>query len=59
LEDLTIAEESLRVIRLRYFNAMGAHSSALLSENPQGIPNNLMPFIARVDNRELSRLGVF
>ena len=38
---------------------MGAHSSALLSENPQGIPNNLMPFIARVDNGELSKLGVF
>ena len=38
---------------------MGAHSSALLGENPQGIPNNLIPFIARLDNGELSELGVF
>lgn len=59
LEDLIIADESLKVISLRYFNPAGAHSSALLGEDPQGIPNNLMPFIARVANGELAELSVF
>ena len=59
LEDLTIADASLKVISLRYFNPVGAHSSALLGEDPQGIPNNLMPFIARVANGELSEISVF
>ena len=59
LEDLTIADASLKVISLRYFNPVGAHSSALLGEDPQGIPNNLMPFIARVANGELAELSVF
>ena len=59
LEDLTISDASLKVISLRYFNPVGAHSSALLGEDPQGIPNNLMPFIARVANGELSELSVF
>lgn len=59
LEDLTIADTSLKVISLRYFNPVGAHSSALLGEDPQGVPNNLMPFIARVANGELAELSVF
>ena len=59
LEDLTIADTSLKVISLRYFNPVGAHSSALLGEDPQGIPNNLMPFIARVANGELAEVSVF
>jgi UDP-glucose 4-epimerase len=59
LEDLTIADSSFKVVNLRYFNPVGAHASALLGENPQGVPNNLMPFISRVATGELSELKVF
>jgi UDP-glucose 4-epimerase len=59
LEDLTIADATIKVINLRYFNPVGAHTSALLGENPRGIPNNLMPFISRVARGELSELKVF
>ena len=44
---------------LRYFNPIGAHSSHLIGENPNGIPNNLMPYIAKVARGELEVLGVF
>lgn len=59
LKDLTAAEPSFKVINLRYFNPVGAHTSALLGENPNGIPNNLLPFISRVATGELSQLKVF
>jgi UDP-glucose 4-epimerase len=59
LKDLTTAEPSFKVINLRYFNPVGAHTSALLGENPNGIPNNLLPFISRVATGELSQLKVF
>lgn len=59
LEDLTIADASIKVINLRYFNPVGAHLSSMLGEDPQGIPNNLMPFISRVATGELSELKVF
>ncbi len=48
LADLHRAEPDWRIARLRYFNPVGAHESGLIGENPQGIPNNLMPFVAQV-----------
>lgn len=48
LADLHRAESDWRIARLRYFNPVGAHESGLIGEDPQGIPNNLMPFIAQV-----------
>lgn len=59
LEDLTIADASFGVANLRYFNPVGAHSSSMLGEDPQGIPNNLMPFIGLVASGELPQLKVF
>ncbi len=50
---------SKKVISLRYFNPVGAHPSGLIGERPNGIPNNLMPYIAMVANGELPFLGVF
>lgn len=44
---------------LRYFNPVGAHPSGLIGENPKGIPNNLMPYILKVANREYKRVSVF
>ena len=48
LSDLHRAEPDWRIARLRYFNPVGAHESGLIGENPQGVPNNLMPFVAQV-----------
>ena len=48
LADLYNAEPGWRIARLRYFNPVGAHESGLIGEDPQGIPNNLMPFVAQV-----------
>ena len=48
LRDLRRADPSWRIAILRYFNPVGAHESGLIGENPQGIPNNLMPFVAQV-----------
>ena len=48
LADLYLAEPDWRIARLRYFNPVGAHESGLIGENPQGVPNNLMPFVAQV-----------
>ncbi len=48
LADLALAEPGWRIARLRYFNPAGAHESGLIGEDPQGIPNNLMPFVAQV-----------
>ncbi|MFY9329496.1 MAG: UDP-glucose 4-epimerase GalE, partial [Georgfuchsia sp.] len=48
LADLHQAEPDWRIARLRYFNPVGAHESGLIGEDPQGIPNNLMPFVAQV-----------
>lgn len=59
LEDQCSADPEFRVVNLRYFNPVGAHSSGLLGENPQGVPNNLMPFIARVAAGQLEELSVF
>lgn len=59
LRDLQVANPESSVALLRYFNPVGAHPSALIGEDPTGIPNNLMPYIARVAQGTLPRLRVF
>lgn len=59
LSDLRCAIPSLRIAILRYFNPIGAHESGLIGENPIGIPNNLMPFIAQVAVGKRTHLSVF
>lgn len=53
------ADQAWKIAILRYFNPAGAHPSGLLGESPGGMPNNLMPFIARVSSGKLSELEVF
>ncbi len=59
LEDLGKSDPEWAVTNLRYFNPVGAHPSGLIGENPNGIPNNLVPFIAKVATGELEYLKVF
>lgn len=59
LRDLAISDDRWNVILLRYFNPVGAHESGLIGEDPQGIPNNLMPFISQVAVGKLATLSVF
>jgi UDP-glucose 4-epimerase len=59
LDDLAAADPSWRIISLRYFNPIGAHPSGLIGEDPQGIPNNLFPYIAQVAAGRRERLNVF
>ena len=59
LRDLHVADPTWRVALLRYFNPVGAHESGLLGEDPHGIPNNLMPFIAQVAVGRRPYLNVF
>ncbi len=59
LKDLCESDPSWRVACLRYFNPVGAHSSGLIGEDPQGIPNNLMPFISKVAAGVLPAVNVF
>lgn len=59
LTDAASADKNLSVVLLRYFNPIGAHQSGLIGENPNGIPNNLMPYITQVAVGKLERLGVF
>ncbi|MBQ6154192.1 MAG: UDP-glucose 4-epimerase GalE [Ruminococcus sp.] len=59
LTDACVADDQLSVVLLRYFNPIGAHPSGLIGENPNGIPNNLMPYITQVAVGKLERLGVF
>lgn len=59
LRDLWLSDERWSVTLLRYFNPVGAHVSGLLGEDPAGIPNNLMPYIAQVASGKLERLSVF
>ncbi len=59
LEDLYFADNSWNITILRYFNPVGAHKSGLIGEDPQGIPNNLMPFIMKVANKEIDHLNIF
>ena len=48
LKSACAADPTLSVVLLRYFNPIGAHKSGLIGENPNGIPNNLMPYITQV-----------
>ncbi len=59
LRDMQASDASWRVGILRYFNPVGAHPSGLIGEDPNGIPNNLMPFIAKVASGEIDYLQVF
>jgi UDP-glucose 4-epimerase len=59
LEDLYAAGPSWNIILLRYFNPVGAHSSGRIGEDPNGIPNNLLPYIAQVAVGRRERLSVF
>ena len=57
--DMQKADPEWNVILLRYFNPIGAHKSGLIGENPNGVPNNLMPYITQVAVGKLKQLGVF
>ncbi|HDR9061438.1 UDP-glucose 4-epimerase GalE (plasmid) [Burkholderia vietnamiensis] len=59
LRDLEVSDPSWRIATLRYFNPVGAHSSGLIGEDPAGIPNNLMPYVAQVAVGKLEKLRVF
>ena len=59
LTDIQKADPEWNVILLRYFNPIGAHKSGKIGENPNGIPNNLMPYITQVAVGKLKELGVF
>ena len=59
LKDLYISNPKWSITILRYFNPVGAHNSGLLGEDPNGIPNNLMPYIVKVACRELECLSIF
>jgi UDP-glucose 4-epimerase len=59
LTDLHTADPSWNVVLLRYFNPIGAHRSGLIGENPNGIPNNLMPYITQVAVGKLEKLHVY
>ncbi|WP_067110910.1 UDP-glucose 4-epimerase GalE [Sphingopyxis granuli] len=59
LGDIAAADPGWRIGVLRYFNPVGAHDSALIGEDPNGVPNNLMPFISRVAAGRLPELSVF
>ena len=59
LRDVATANSSWQISLLRYFNPVGAHESGLIGEDPQGIPNNLMPFIAQVATGQRERVRVF
>ena len=59
LEDVYFADNSWNITILRYFNPVGAHESGLIGDNPNGIPNNLMPYIMRVASGKLEVLSVF
>ncbi|MEE3414491.1 MAG: UDP-glucose 4-epimerase GalE [Prevotella sp.] len=59
LTDVQKADPEWNVVLLRYFNPIGAHPSGLIGENPNGIPNNLMPYITQVAIGKRERLGIF
>ncbi len=59
LKDLYIADDTLNIALLRYFNPVGAHESGEIGEDPNGIPNNLLPYITQVAVGKLKELSVF
>ncbi len=59
LKDLYASDNSWSIATLRYFNPIGAHESGLIGEDPNGIPNNLVPYVAQVAVGKLAQIGVF
>ncbi len=59
LTDLYVGDDEWNVVLLRYFNPIGAHVSGTIGEDPEGIPNNLLPYVAQVAVGKLERVGVF
>lgn len=59
LTDVAAVNPDFAVALLRYFNPVGAHESGLIGENPNGIPNNLMPYVTKVAKKELEQLSIF
>ena len=59
LEDIYVSDHDWKVVLLRYFNPIGAHKSGLIGEDPKGIPNNLVPYVAQVAIGKLECVGVF
>ena len=59
LKDACVADSSFSAVLLRYFNPVGAHSSGLLGEDPNGKPNNLMPIVMKVSTGEIPELSVY
>ena len=59
LKDLSESDNRWKIALLRYFNPVGAHPSGLIGENPNGIPNNLVPYISQVAVGKLEKLGIF
>lgn len=59
LKDINVSDNDWSISLLRYFNPIGAHPSGLIGEVPQGIPNNLMPYVSRVASGKLEKLKVF
>ncbi|MGY2461632.1 UDP-glucose 4-epimerase GalE [Vreelandella sulfidaeris] len=59
LKDLALSDERWAIALLRYFNPVGAHESGLIGEDPQGVPNNLLPYIAQVAIGRLDKLAVY
>lgn len=59
LRDMAVADKDWGVMLLRYFNPIGAHESGLIGEDPNGIPNNLLPYVAQVASGKLKELSVY
>ena len=59
MKDLAVAEPDFKIALLRYFNPIGNHSSGLIGEDPNGIPNNLMPIIMRVHDGRIKELAIY
>lgn len=59
LRDLQKAEPSMSIVLLRYFNPIGAHKSGIIGEDPNGIPNNLLPYVSQVAAGKLKQINVF
>ena len=59
LKDLAHSDKNFEITILRYFNPIGAHDSGLIGENPNGIPNNLLPYVTRVATGKLEKLTIF
>ncbi len=59
LKDLYISDNEWRAVLLRYFNPIGAHESGLMGEDPKGIPNNLLPYVAQVASGKLEKVHIF